>query len=50
MLSENISTPIYVESYEMYQLKVCVQEFWFIVTGVDIQPEQHVLFFSAKPC
>ena len=24
----------------MYQSKVCVQEFWYFVPGLDIQPEQ----------
>ena len=24
----------------MYQSKVCVQEFWYLVPGLDIQPEQ----------
>ena len=38
--SENISTPIYAECDKMYQLKVCFQEFWYIVAGLDIQPEQ----------
>ena len=37
---ENISTPIYVECYKMYRSKICIQEFWFIVSDVDIQPEQ----------
>ena len=40
MRSENISTPIYVECDKMYRSKVCVQEFWYIVSGLDIQPEQ----------
>ena len=41
MQSENISTPIYVnESDKMYQSKVCVQEFSFFVSGLDIQLEQ----------
>ena len=40
MLSENISTPIYVECCEMYQSKVCVQEFSYFVSGLDIQLEQ----------
>ena len=37
--SEKISTPIYVECDKMYQSKVCVQEFWYCVPGLDIQPE-----------
>ena len=37
--SENILTPIYVECYKMYQSKVCVQEFWYCLGGLDIQPE-----------
>ena len=24
----------------MYRSKVCVQEFWYFVPGLDIQPEQ----------
>ena len=38
--SENISTPIYVECNKMYQSKVCIQDFWFFVSGLHIQPEQ----------
>ena len=38
--SENISTPIYVECDKMYQSKVCVQEFWYFVSGLDIQLEK----------
>ena len=40
MLSDNISTAIYVECDEMYQSKVCVQEFSYFVSGLDIQLEQ----------
>ena len=40
MLSENISTPIYVECDKMYRSKVCVQEFWYFVSGFDIQVEK----------
>ena len=40
MLSEDISTPIYVECNKMYQSKGCVQEFSYIVSCVDIQLEQ----------
>ena len=40
MRSENISTPIYIECDKMYRSKVCVQEFWYFVPGLDIQPEQ----------
>ena len=40
MRNENISTPIYVECNKIYRSKVCVQEFWYIVSGLDIQPEQ----------
>ena len=38
--SENISTPIYVECDKMYRSKVCDQEFWYIMSGLDIQPEK----------
>ena len=38
--SENISTPIYVECNKMYRSKVCVQEFSYFVSGLDIQLEQ----------
>ena len=38
--SENISTPIYVECDKMYRSKVCVQEFSYFVSGLDIQLEQ----------
>ena len=37
--SENISTPIYVEYNKMYWSKVCVQQFWYFVSGLDIQSE-----------
>ena len=40
VLSENISTPIHVQCDKMYQSKVCVQEFWYFVSGLDIRPEQ----------
>ena len=40
MQSENISTPIYVEFDKMYLSKVCVQEFTYFVSGLDIQLEQ----------
>ena len=40
MQSENISTLIYVECDKIYQSKVCVQEFWYIVSGLDIQLEK----------
>ena len=38
--SENISIPIYIECDTMYWSIVCVQEFWYRVSGLDIQPEQ----------
>ena len=38
--SEKISTPIYVECDKMYQSKVCVQEFSYFVSGLDIQLEK----------
>ena len=38
--SENISTPIYVECDKIYRSKVCVQEFLYIVSGLDIQFEK----------
>ena len=38
--SEDVSTPIYVECYKMYQSMVCIQKFWYFVPGLDIQPEQ----------
>ena len=54
MQSENISTPIYVEYDQMYQSRVCVQEFQvsFFVSGLDIQPDlveyaQHTCFYIA---
>ena len=40
MRSENISTPIYVECNKMYWSKVCVQEFSYFVSGLDIQLEK----------
>ena len=38
--SESISTPIYVGCDKMYQSKVCVQEFSYFVSGLEIQLEQ----------
>ena len=38
--SEDISTPIYVECDKMYRSKVCVQEFSYFVSGLDIQLEK----------
>ena len=35
-----MSTPIYVECNQMYQSKVCIQEFWYFVSDLDIQLEQ----------
>ena len=40
VLSEDISTHIYVKCYEMYRSKVCVQEFSYIMSGLDIQLEK----------
>ena len=40
MRSENISTPIYVECDKMYRSKVCVREFSYFVSGLDIQLEK----------
>ena len=40
MGSENILTPIYLECDKMYQSKVCVQEFSYFVSGLDIQVEK----------
>ena len=40
VLSENILTPIYVECDKMYRSKVCVQEFSYFVSGLDIQLEK----------
>ena len=37
MQSEIISTPIYVECYQGYQSKICIQEFWYFVSGLDTQ-------------
>ena len=34
---KNISTPIYVECEKMHQSKVCVQEFSYYASGLDIQ-------------
>ena len=42
MQSEDISTPIYVECNKMYWSKICVQEFSYIVSGLDIQLEKSV--------
>ena len=40
MRSEDISTPINVECDKMYRSKVCVQEFSYFVSGLDIQLEK----------
>ena len=37
---EIFSTPIYVECDKIYRSNVCVQEFWYIVSGLENQPEQ----------
>ena len=37
--TENISTPTYVQCYKMYEYKVWCQEFWNILSGLDIQLE-----------
>ena len=37
---ENILTPIYVECDKMYRSKVCVQQFKYFVSALDIQLEQ----------
>ena len=39
MQSENI-TSNYLECNKMYLSIICVQEFWYFVPGIDIQPEQ----------
>ena len=46
--SENISTPIYVGCDKMYQFKVCVQEFWYCLPGLDIPPELSKIDNSAR--
>ena len=39
--TENISTlMIYIECDKIHRWKVCVQEFWYFVSGLDIQLEQ----------
>ena len=38
--SKNNSTLIYVKWGKIHQSKVCVQEFWYFVSGLDIQLEQ----------
>ena len=40
VLSENISSPVYVECNKMHWSKVCAQEFWYFVSGLDVQLEQ----------
>ena len=40
MFSENIAIPIYVECNKMYKSKVCVQEFSYFMSGLDIQLEK----------
>ena len=40
MRSENISTPIYVDCYMTYRSKICVQEFSYFVSGLDVQVEK----------
>ena len=48
MRSENISTPIYVECDKMYLSKVCVQEFSYFVSGLDIQVESTIVLYAKK--
>ena len=43
MRSENISTPIYVECDKMYQSKVCVQEFSYLLQ-VAKHDESYTIF------
>ena len=40
MNGENISTPIYVVCDKIYRSKVCVQEFSYFLSGLDIQLEK----------
>ena len=40
MQSENISTPIHVECNKVHQSKVCVPEFPYFVSGLDIQDKK----------
>ena len=40
LLWENISTPIFPQFYDMYWIKVCCQEFWSILPGLNIRFEQ----------
>ena len=37
---ENISNHIYAQHYNMYLPKTCCQEFWYILSGLDIRLEQ----------
>ena len=48
--SENISTFIYVECDKIYQSTVCVQEFWYIVSGLDIQLEKSEYYSPTASC
>ena len=34
--SEDISTPIYVECDKMYRSKVCIQEFWYCLSSLEL--------------
>ena len=36
MQDENISTPIYVQCDNIYRQKVCSQEFWYFMAGLEI--------------
>ena len=39
-LCEVKTTPIYVQCNKISRSKVCIQEFWYILSGLDIQPEK----------
>ena len=42
MLGEYISTPINVKCDNKYWYKVWGQEFWYILPGLAVQPEQSI--------
>ena len=47
---ENISTPIYVECNKMYRslAKVCVQEFWHFVSGLNSNNMSTTVLYAKK--
>ena len=48
VLNENISTPIDVEYEKVNQSKLCVAEFWYLVSGLDDVSNLRTTILHAK--